>query len=97
MLQTIYLREDFDVNRTKQESALPNSKKATSQSWQAPRRKAGALMMLNRKEICAAIISGEKKKKELCTQLIIFRKKLTNSLKVLMDGAPSPMLCKTCQ
>jgi hypothetical protein len=64
MLQTIYLREDFDVNRTKQESAtLPTSKKATSQSWQASRRKAGALMMLNRKEICAAIISGEKKKK----------------------------------
>lgn len=62
-------------------------------------------MMLNRKEIYAAIISGNQKKKRAMytTDFTyfwlskIFRKKLTSSLMVLMDGAPSPMLCKTGQ
>jgi hypothetical protein len=64
MLQTIYLREDFDVNRTKQESAtLPTSKKATSQSWQASRRKAGALMMLKPERNLCCHYFWEKKKK----------------------------------
>jgi hypothetical protein len=63
-------------------------------------------MMLNQKEIYAAIISGTREKRAMYTTDFTetfgsgksSERKLTSSLKVLMDGgAPSPKLCKTCQ